>query len=424
MATADGGRWPTAPDRGAPHIRTPRRLGLLVVDLDGTLLGPDRAIGAADAEALRRAAAAGVTLCVATGRGLHTARPVLATLPVPAYAALHNGALMLDPDGAELWRTPLHPAAVAAAVALVRAAGLHPLLYARPLAAAPQAVAGPESPPHAEASQQVAGAAQPARGGQAAGGTMPTGGPAPGAVRQPAAAGAMPAGGPPGGPAPGAAWQLGGAGRTAVPTTAPRAPQPPPVAGALLAGARQPADARLAAGATAARAAPPDLALVLERAARRAADTQAYLSSKDAILEVTGDLLGARHRGVLGLVAFGPRAAVTAAAEALKPLHGRLVSWWSTPLHDSAYLLEVAAPQGTKRGAAERLTCRLGLTRDRVAAIGDNNNDLELLNYAGVGIAMANATPGLRAAAAFVTTSNTEAGVARALEWLDAEPFR
>ena len=401
MATADGGRWPTAPDRGAPHVRTPRRLGLLVVDLDGTLLGPDRTIGAADAEALRRAAAAGVTLCVATGRGLHTARPVLATLPVPAYAALHNGALMLDPDGAELWRTPLHPAAVAAAVALVRAAGLHPLLYARPLAGAPQAVAGPESPPHAEASQQVTGAAQPARGGQAAGGTIP--------ARD---------------LQPGAAWQLGGAGRTAVPTTAPRAPQPPPVAGALLAGPRQPADARLAAGATAVRAPPPDLALVLERAARRSPDTQAYLSSKDAILEVTGDLLGARHRGVLGLVAFGPRAAVTAAAEALKPLHGRLASWWSTPLHDSAYLLEVAAPQGTKRGAAERLTCRLGLTRDRVAAIGDNNNDLELLNYAGVGIAMANATPGLRAAAAFVTTSNTEAGVARALEWLDAEPFR
>lgn len=234
-------------------------------------------------------------------------------------------------------------------------------------------------------------------------------------------------------PRPGAARQPGDARRTAVRTTPLGVPKPPPLAGALRAreprpgAARQRGDARCAATSTTAPNVPqppPDLALVLEREARHSPYTQAYLGTKEAILEVTGDLRGARHRGVLGLVAFGPRAAVTAAAGALEPLHGRLVSWWSTPLHDAAYLLEVVAPQGTKRGAAERLTHRLGLTRDRVVAIGDNNNDLELVNYAGVGIAMANATPELRAAADFVTTSNTQAGVAHALEWLAVEPTR
>ena len=103
---------------------------LLAVDLDGTLLTPDKRISAGDAGALRRAVDAGVAVLVATGRGLHSARPVLEALPVPAYAALHNGALMLDPSGAELWRVSMQRRAVAAALPMVRAAGLHPMLYA------------------------------------------------------------------------------------------------------------------------------------------------------------------------------------------------------------------------------------------------------------------------------------------------------
>ena len=48
-------------------------------------------------------------------------------------------------------------------------------------------------------------------------------------------------------------------------------------------------------------------------------------------------------------------------------------------------------------------------------AIGDNNNDLDMLRYAGTAVAMANATPEARAAAHFVTTANTADGVAHAL---------
>ena len=78
---------------------------LLAVDLDGTLLNPDSEIGSADADALRRAADSGMAVLIATGRGYHSAmrlRGVLKDLAVPAYVALHNGALVLDPSGAEL----------------------------------------------------------------------------------------------------------------------------------------------------------------------------------------------------------------------------------------------------------------------------------------------------------------------------------
>ena len=105
---------------------------LLAVDLDGTLLNPDSEIGADDADALRRAADSGTVVLIATGRGYHSAmrlRGVLEDLSVPAYLALHNGALVLDPSGAELWRNALDAEAVAAALPRVRSAGLHPMLY-------------------------------------------------------------------------------------------------------------------------------------------------------------------------------------------------------------------------------------------------------------------------------------------------------
>ena len=108
---------------------------LLAVDLDGTLLNPDSQIGPADAEALRRAAHSGTAVLIATGRGYHSAvrllriTEVLQDLAVPAYLALHNGALVLDPSGAELWRNEMDAEAVAATLPRVRSAGLHPMLY-------------------------------------------------------------------------------------------------------------------------------------------------------------------------------------------------------------------------------------------------------------------------------------------------------
>ena len=106
---------------------------LLAVDLDGTLLNPDSEIANDDAAALRRAADGGMAVLIATGRGHHSVmrlRGALEELAVPAYLALHNGALVLDPSGAELWRAAMGAEAVAAALPLVRAAGLHPMLYA------------------------------------------------------------------------------------------------------------------------------------------------------------------------------------------------------------------------------------------------------------------------------------------------------
>ena len=59
---------------------------------------------------------------------------------------------------------------------------------------------------------------------------------------------------------------------------------------------------------------------------------------------------------------------------------------------------------------------RLGISQSETAAFGDGDNDVEMLSFAGVGIAMANATPACLQAADFVTKSNSEDGVAWGME--------
>ena len=69
-----------------------------------------------------------------------------------------------------------------------------------------------------------------------------------------------------------------------------------------------------------------------------------------------------------------------------------------------------------KGGALERLAKHLGFGMDAVMAIGDSDNDLTMLQMAGLGVAMANAAPNIRAAADAVTLDNTSNGVAAAVK--------
>ena len=58
---------------------------------------------------------------------------------------------------------------------------------------------------------------------------------------------------------------------------------------------------------------------------------------------------------------------------------------------------------------------RLGLKREHVAAFGDADNDVDMLSFAGCGIAMENASEKCRAAADYVTKHHKEDGVAYGL---------
>ncbi|HEY0077710.1 MAG TPA: Cof-type HAD-IIB family hydrolase [Pyrinomonadaceae bacterium] len=86
------------------------------------------------------------------------------------------------------------------------------------------------------------------------------------------------------------------------------------------------------------------------------------------------------------------------------------------PKQDFA-LLDVLHPLASKGAGLAAVAGEYGLTREEVMAVGDNLNDVEMLDYAGTGVLMANAEPSLREAAHLHTTAtNDEDGVALAIE--------
>lgn len=79
---------------------------------------------------------------------------------------------------------------------------------------------------------------------------------------------------------------------------------------------------------------------------------------------------------------------------------------------ESLHILEVFDRTVSKWTAVEWLAGSLGVSRERVAAIGDEINDLSMLRGAGLGVAMGNAVPAARDAAQRVAPGNAQDGVA------------
>jgi len=79
-------------------------------------------------------------------------------------------------------------------------------------------------------------------------------------------------------------------------------------------------------------------------------------------------------------------------------------------------LLDVTAPGATKGRALAWRAEQLGLGREEVMAVGDNFNDLDMLEYAGVPVVMANAVEGLKQPGWHVTGHQNDAGLAQAID--------
>ena len=79
-------------------------------------------------------------------------------------------------------------------------------------------------------------------------------------------------------------------------------------------------------------------------------------------------------------------------------------------------LVEISYKDAGKRSGVKFITEYLGLNPKQVAAFGDADNDIDMLEYAGCGIAMENASNGLLAVADVVTLHHDRDGVAYALK--------
>jgi len=80
------------------------------------------------------------------------------------------------------------------------------------------------------------------------------------------------------------------------------------------------------------------------------------------------------------------------------------------------YYTEISLKEVDKWNAIEYLIEKLNINKEEVIAIGDNVNDKKMIENAGLGVVMEGSTPVVTNIADYITTSNNEEGVAKALE--------
>jgi Cof subfamily protein (haloacid dehalogenase superfamily) len=256
---------------------------LLALDLDGTLLTPQRMITERTYGALHKAVKAGMTLVVATGQTLDVLRVVCAGLPLSAPQIIYNGAIIADiRNGAILHEQLVPPEYILSTLALIHKFGLHSVYHTHKRVYVDQGT--------------------------------------PGATR----------------------WY--------------RPPVPP-------------------------------------------------------VIEVD-DVASLYPEPCIKLVGVGEPATLREKRLELE----RLLSSKLYVTQASRELIEFLHPQVSKGNALRVIAAMLGCSPAEVVAIGDNHNDIGMLRFAGLGIAMGNAHDEVKAEANYVTLRNSEDGVAAAIE--------
>ncbi|QHZ52059.1 sugar-phosphatase [Paenibacillus larvae] len=87
-----------------------------------------------------------------------------------------------------------------------------------------------------------------------------------------------------------------------------------------------------------------------------------------------------------------------------------------TIVQSSPFFLEFLNKRAHKGEGVKKLAEHLGISREEIICVGDAGNDLHMIEYAGLGVAMGNAFNEIKHAADFITKTNNEDGVAHVIE--------
>ena len=90
--------------------------------------------------------------------------------------------------------------------------------------------------------------------------------------------------------------------------------------------------------------------------------------------------------------------------------HCRVTRW-------NPYGVDIIAKEGGKEKGAEQILSHFGISREEIIAFGDGENDMELLEFAGIGVAMGNAEEKVKLCADYVTGSADGDGISEALKY-------
>jgi Cof subfamily protein (haloacid dehalogenase superfamily) len=141
-------------------------------------------------------------------------------------------------------------------------------------------------------------------------------------------------------------------------------------------------------------------------------ESDAYSGFQHLVAHPVGDLLGWLPKAPTKLVVVGDPRELDGLETEMKARFGaRLYVSKSLP-----HFLEFASPSVHKGSGLDFAAARVGFSREESVAFGDGENDVELLEWAGYGVAVANAHARVLAIADFVCPSVDEEGVAQVIE--------
>lgn len=157
--------------------------------------------------------------------------------------------------------------------------------------------------------------------------------------------------------------------------------------------------------------------LLIQSGAPVSRSLELYLDKTTPPPEWVPDIAAVLSRDPVQIMFAGTVSEIRAAATVLQDAFGARISVARTEYEVSDFaLLDVLAPGAGKAAALRFLAAAEGVSSDQIMAIGDNWNDLGMLEAAGFAVVMANAAPELRARGFAVTGSNDEEGVAQAID--------
>lgn len=98
----------------------------------------------------------------------------------------------------------------------------------------------------------------------------------------------------------------------------------------------------------------------------------------------------------------------------LQDVHAELIEHrrWGAPFP----IIEIVHKGLSKAVGIDYIAKEMGIPRERIIAFGDEDNDLEMIEYAGIGVAMSNGIDDLKTIANEITLSNNEDGIAKFLQ--------
>ncbi len=330
---------------------------LIAVDVDGTLLTSGGAISERTKGALRRAVAGGATLAVATGRRRRTAQPIVDQLELPHFLVASQGAIVWE-DGSILAHSHLPAPAARGALEITRRHGMATVILGNALVEEVMWVDGD--------------------------------------------------------------WQnnerLASYLKRNLPIVRPFSPQAldhDPVQFIVMDDMER--LECLDEALTGHRPPPPSEDPPLQEGPSAYPGPGGETTAGGAPLTKQPDLPSGRSTAALPRHAFADGLAGHPGAGSRRPLW-RVI--FSRNQFSAGGAIEVVGPDTSKASALAVVCRRLAITPDQVIAFGDNVNDVEMLEFAGLGVAMGNSTADARAVARRIAPSNDEDGIAVTLEAL------